>query len=85
MSEDPAVALLTSDGRIPKNKWLLIHSRSRRLISRHRSRKIATDQALIKSSVNGETYSVGEIRVDGNGNPFVFGVATASRTGFFEV
>jgi hypothetical protein len=83
MQEDLESILLTRDGRIPKNKWLLISNG--RIISRHRSRKVATDQALIKSSVTGHTYSVGETRIDGNGRPTIFGVATASRSGFFEV
>lgn len=74
--------LLTKDGRIPKNKWCLILRSGGRIISRHAFKSIAMDKALIKSSVTGRAYAVGEIGLDRHGRPAIFEVFVADRNSF---
>jgi len=76
------MGLLTKDGRIPKNKWILIsHGR---IISRHAFKSVAMDRALIKASVTGRTYIVGEIRFGAYGKPAAYEVFVADRNSFSE-
>ena len=66
--------LLTKDGRIPKNKWVVLL-----YLSRHQFKSAAMDRALIKSSVTGRAYVVGEVGLDGAGKPVVRAVFVADR------
>ena len=63
--------LLTRDGRIPKNKWLVLPYTGGRIISRHAYKSSAMDRALTKAYNTGKTHVVCEIKVTLTGKPFL--------------
>lgn len=71
--------LLTKDGRIPKNKWVVLLYSGGKILSRHQFKSAAMDRAIIKSSVTGRAYVVGEVGLDGAGKPVVRAVFVADR------
>lgn len=66
--------ILTRDGRIPKNKWIVIRWSGGPILSRHRHKSSAMDAALTRASKNGDVFVVGEIRIDFYGKPGIYEV-----------
>lgn len=69
--------LLTRDGRIPKNKWLVLPYTGGRIISRHSHKSTAMDRALMVAYHTAKTHVVCEIKVSGAGQPFLSTAYTA--------
>jgi hypothetical protein len=63
--------LLTRDGRIPKNKWLVLPYTGGRIISRHVYKSAAMDKALMMTYRTGKTHVVCETKVTLTGKPFL--------------
>lgn len=63
--------LLTRDGRIPKNKWLVLPYTGGRIISRHAFKSSAMDKALMLTYRTAKTYVVCETKVTLAGKPFL--------------
>ena len=66
--------LLTRDGRIPKNKWIVIRYSGGPILSRHKHKSSAMDAALTRASKTGDVFAVGEIGTDKFGKPGIFEV-----------
>lgn len=62
--DDAASKLLTRDGRIPKNKWIVIPRSGGRIVSRHQFKSGAMDKALTLAARTGKKYAVCVIQMD---------------------
>jgi hypothetical protein len=65
------VELLTRDGRIPKNKWIVLPYTGGRIISKHAFKSTAMDRALMLTYRTAKTYVVCEIQTTLTGKPFL--------------
>jgi hypothetical protein len=63
--------LLTRDGRVPKNKWVVLPYSGGRPVSKHQFKSAAMDKALTLTYRNGKRYVVCEIMVAPSGKPFL--------------
>jgi hypothetical protein len=63
--------LLTRDGRVPKNKWVVLSYSGGRPLSKHQFKSSAIDKALMKTYQTGNRYVVCEIMVAPSGKPFL--------------
>lgn len=64
-------SLLTRDGRIPKNKWVVLSYSGGRPLSRHQFKSSAMDKALTKTYQTGKRYVVCEIMKAPSGKTFL--------------
>lgn len=76
--------LLTHDGKIPKNKWVVINSVGKvRIHSRHQFKSAAMDRALTKAYNTGRDFAVGEIAMR-KGEPVIYGRFIARAKDFLR-
>ena len=61
------MALLTRDGRVPKDKWVVMGYSGGRILSRHRFKSSAMTKALVTSQMTGKKMVVCEIAIDRDG------------------
>ena len=65
-------SLLTRDGQIPKNKWVVLPRGGGRIVSKHQFKSAAMDKALTMSSRTGKVYSVCTIEFTDSGKPALY-------------
>lgn len=63
--------LLTRDGRVPRNKWVVLPYTGGRIISKHAYKSAAMDKALMETYRTAKTHVVAEIMVTLTGKPFL--------------
>ena len=63
--------LLTRDGRVPKNKWVVLPYSGGRPVSKHQFKSSAMDKALMKTYGTGKRYVVCEIMRAPSGKAFL--------------
>lgn len=71
--------LLTRDGRIPKNKWVVLPYTGGRIVSKHAFKSSAMDKALTETFRTAKTHVVCEIRATLTGKPFLATVFDTKR------
>ena len=74
--------LLTRDGRIPKNKWVVMGYSGGRITSRHQFKSAAMDRALTVARRTGQKQVVCEIGVDARGVPALWMSWSTERESF---